>query len=206
VISAMGGQPDNFSVQLVQFAILYRGKERVQMSTRSGSFVTLQELIDEVGKDAARFFYVMRKVEQHMDFDLELAKSQTNENPVYYIQYAYARICSILRQVEEKGFSIDTDLGLQSLGKLSIPQEIDLICDVGRFPEIIEMSARAYEPHQIAHYLRDVANNFHSYYNAEQVLVEDDALRNARLCLIKAVQNIIANSLTLLGVSAPQKM
>ena len=203
VITAMGGDPDNFSVQLVQFANLFRGKERIQMSTRSGSFVTLKELVDEIGKDAARFFYVMRKVEQHMDFDLELAKSQSNENPVYYIQYAHARICSILRQLKEKNLSIDRAEGLRAMTQLTSPQEIMLVTDIARYPEIIESAAKAYEPHQVAHYLRDLANNFHSYYNAQQILVEQADVRNARVCLIEAVQQVIVNALALLGVSAP---
>lgn len=206
VIQALGGDPKNFSVQLVQFAILYRGEERVQMSTRSGSFVTLRELREEVGNDAARFFYVMRKVEQHMDFDLNLAKSQSHDNPVYYIQYAHARISSILRQLDEKKMAFDQTLGLASLSQLTESQELTLVTDLARYPQIIETAGMNREPHHIAHFLRDIANNFHSYYNAQQILVEDVSLRNARLTLITAVQRIIKHGLSLLGVSAPETM
>jgi arginyl-tRNA synthetase len=206
VIQAMGGNPDSFSVQLVQFAILYRGTERIPMSTRSGSFVALRELRDEVGCDAARFFYVMRKVEQHMDFDLELAKSQSQDNPVYYVQYAHARICSILRQLAEKGYEYDQSEGFAALSQLTLDQELTLVTDLARYPLIIELAAMKREPHQVAHYVREIANNFHSYYNAQQILGEDSALRNARITLIKAVQRVIQQSLSLLGVSAPQSM
>lgn len=205
VIKALGGDPDSFHVQLVQFAILYRGAERVQMSTRSGSFVTLRELREEVGNDATRFFYVMRKVEQHMDFDLELAKSKSHENPVYYIQYAHARICSILKQLADKGFAYE-EQDLAALEQLTEPQEITLVTDLARYPLFIETAAKNREPHQIAHYLRDIANNFHSYYNAQQILVDDSSLRNARMTLIVAVQFVIKHGLSLLGVSAPETM
>lgn len=201
----------NFNVEkldmlLVQFAILYRGKERVQMSTRSGQFVTLRELREEVGADAARFFYVMRKCEQHMDFDLELAKSQSNDNPVYYIQYAHARVCSVLRQLEEKSLSYDEKEGLASLALLSEKHEADLVSTISKFPEVIESGARNHEPHQIAHYLRELANDFHTYYNAHQFIVDESALRNARIALILAVRQVIANGLAILGVSAPESM
>ena len=206
VIQALGYKPSPLKILFVQFAVLYRGKERVQMSTRSGSFVTLRELREEVGADAARFFYVMRKCEQHMDFDLELAKSKSNENPVYYVQYAHARICSVLRQATEKQVSWDEKTGLAALDKLTETHEIDLLMILNRYAETILSAALNYEPHLVAHYLRDLAQAFHSYYNAHAFLVADEQLRNARIALILATRQILANGLHLLGVSAPETM
>ena len=205
-MTAMGQEQSKLDVLLVQFAILYRGGERVQMSTRSGSFVTLRELRDEVGNDAARFFYVMRKSEQHLDFDLDLAKSQSNENPVYYIQYAHARICSVLRELNEKGMQYDAALASANLAKLDNEHETALLTQMARFPEVLENAAVNYEPHQLPHYLRELANALHSYYNAHKFLVEDEGLRNARLQLILAVRQILQNGLRLIGVSAPEAM
>jgi len=204
-LQALGDDVDKLEVLLVQFAILYRGGEKAQMSTRSGEFVTLRQLREEVGNDAARFFYVMRKCEQHMDFDLDLAKSQSNDNPVYYIQYAHARICSVMRQLDEKGIAWqlpDED----KLAVLDNEHEQALITTLSRFPEVIEAAALAHEPHQIAYYLRDLANDFHTYYNAHQFIVDDEAVRNARLALINAVRQVISNGLGLLGVKSPEKM
>ncbi len=205
-LEALGDDAARLDVLLVQFAILYRGGERVQMSTRSGSFVTLRELREEVGNDAARFFYVVRKCEQHMDFDLDLAKSQSSDNPVYYIQYAHARVCSVLRQLAEKGFTHDQARGESSLHLLKASHEQALMVTLSRYPELLENAALNHEPHQIAHYLRDLANEFHTYYNAHQFLVDDEALRDARLNLILAVKRVIQNGLQLLGVSAPEAM
>jgi len=207
-LTAMGDKEDadKLDVLLVQFAILYRGGERVQMSTRSGSFVTLRELREEVGNDAARFFYVMRKCEQHMDFDLDLAKSQSNDNPLFYIQYAHARVCSVLRQMEEKGFSHDNGAGLKNLSLLNEAHEQDLMRSLSRYPEVVEGAALTHEPHQLVHYLRELANDFHTYYNAHQFLVEDSGMRDARMSLIIAARQVIANGLGLLGVSAPESM
>lgn len=205
-VNALGHDERALTILLVQFAILYRGDERVQMSTRSGSFVTLRELREEVGNDAARFFYVMRKPEQHMDFDLELAKSESNDNPVYYIQYAHARICSVLRQLRERGLTHDEALGLANVGALHEPQEVALMVLISRYPEMIEAAARACEPHQIAYYLRELATGLHSYYNAVTLLCDDQALRHARLCLLKSVRQVLHNGLQLLGVSAPESM
>jgi arginyl-tRNA synthetase len=205
-LQAMGDDPSKLDVLLVQFAILYRGGERVQMSTRSGSFVTLRELREEVGNDAARFFYVLRKCEQHMDFDLDLAKSQSSDNPVYYIQYAHARVCSVLRQMVEKDFIHEVDNGLNNLHLLHESHEQALLISLSRYPEVMEMAALNHEPHQLAHYLRDLANEFHTYYNAHQFLVSDAKLRDARMCLILAVRQVIKNGLELLGVSAPEVM
>ena len=205
-LQALGDDADKLDVLLVQFAILYRGGERMQMSTRSGEFVTLRELRLEVGNDAARFFYVMRKCEQHMDFDLDLAKSQSNDNPVYYIQYAHARVASVYRQLDEKSLQWDQAEGAANLKLLGEPHEQALMVNLSRYPEILTAAAINHEPHQIAHYLRDLANDFHTYYNAHQFLVEESELRNARLNLIKATQQVLANGLNLLGVSAPDSM
>ncbi|MGB6976025.1 MAG: arginine--tRNA ligase [Gammaproteobacteria bacterium] len=205
-LKALGMPTDKFIVLLVQFASLYRGKEKVQMSTRSGSFVTLRELRKEVGNDAARFFYIMRKPEQHLDFDLELAKSQSNDNPVYYIQYAYARICSVMQQLAVRQLTWDQQQGLAHLSLLDTEQEQDLLRFLARYPEIIETAALDYEPHLLAHYLQELAYHFHTYYNASPFLVEENALRNARLCLVIATRQVIANGLQLLGLSAPENM
>jgi arginyl-tRNA synthetase len=205
-LQALGDDASKLDVLLVQFAVLYRGGEKVQMSTRSGDFVTLRQLRKEVGSDAARFFYVMRKCEQHLDFDLDLAKSQSNDNPMYYIQYAHARVCSVARQLADKGHAFDESLGLQNLGMLTESHESAILTKLSRYPEIIESAATQHEPHQLVHYLRELANDFHTYYNAHQFIVEDDALRNARICLIHAVKQVIANGLGLLGVSAPDSM
>ncbi|HHH44740.1 MAG TPA: arginine--tRNA ligase [Gammaproteobacteria bacterium] len=205
-LQALGDDADKLDVLLVQFAVLYRGGEKVQMSTRSGEFVTLRELRHEVGNDAARFFYVMRKCEQHMDFDLDLAKSQSSDNPVYYIQYAHARIASVLRQMPDKGMQWDAETGAQNLHRLTETHEDALMVNLSRYPEIVASAAVNHEPHAIAHYLRDLANDFHTYYNAHQFLIEDPALRNARLNLIQATRQVIVNGLGLLGVSAPDSM
>jgi len=205
-LEALGDDSSKLDVLLVQFAILYRGGERVQMSTRSGSFVTLRELREEVGNDAARFFYVMRRCEQHMDFDLDLAKSQSSDNPVYYIQYAHARVCSVLRQMTEKGFSHDNANGLANLDLLNEQHEQALLINLSRYSEALEAAALSHEPHQLANYLRDLANEFHTYYNAHQFIVDDAKLRDARLSLNLAVKQVIKNGLELLGVSAPEAM
>ncbi len=205
-VNALGHDENAISVLLVQFAILYRGGTRVQMSTRSGSFVTLRELREEVGDDAARFFYVMRKPEQHMDFDLDLAKSESSDNPVYYIQYAHARISSVLRQLHERGLSWDKAAGLAHVDLLVEPHEVALISLIGRYPEVIEVCANLCEPHQLAYYLRELATGLHSYYNAVQLLCEQPVLRSARLCLLTAVRQVLRNGLQLTGVSSPESM
>lgn len=205
-INALGKDESKLDILLVQFAILYRGSERVQMSTRSGSFVTLRELREEVGKDAARFFYVMRKCEQHMDFDLDLAKSQSNDNPVYYIQYAHARVCSVLRQLIEKNISHDVAAGNNNLELLNESHENELITKLAAYPDVLEKAAVNAEPHALVHYLRELANMFHSYYNAHAFITDDKNLRNARLNLITATRQVLRNGLELLGVSAPESM
>ena len=176
------------------------------MSTRAGEYVTLRQLIDDIGKDAARYFYVTRKSEQHLDFDLDLAKAESNENPVYYIQYAHARICSVLRQMQERGYSYDRETGLANLSLLKEPHESDLIKTLSRYPEVILAAARNYEPHLIAFYLRDVATDFHAYYNSHQFLVEEAELRQCRVSLILATRQVLQNGLAILGVSAPEEM
>jgi arginyl-tRNA synthetase len=205
-ILAMGGKAEQLEVLLVQFANLYRHGEQVAMSTRSGQFVTLRELRNETGNDAARFFYVMRKCEQHLDFDLDLAKSQTNDNPVYYIQYAHARVSSVFRQLVERGLSYDQQMGLDSLELLTEEHEQELIKLMGGYSELIARAGAQHEPHQLTYYLRDLAQALHAYYNAHQFIVGQGPLRNARLCLILAAQQIIRNGLHLLGVSAPEQM
>ncbi len=205
-LAALGDAPDRLDVLLVQFASLYRGGEKIPMSTRSGQFVTLRELRQEVGNDAARFFYVLRKCEQHMDFDLDLAKSQSNDNPVYYVQYAHARICSVMRQLAEKDLSWNSEHGLANLQQLVERHEQDLLVTLSRYPEILESAALEHEPHQLAYYLRELATAFHTYYNAHPFIVDNDSLRDARLALILATRQVLANGLGLLGVSAPETM
>jgi arginyl-tRNA synthetase len=203
-LAALGYQADDLEVQLVQFANLYENGEKISMSTRSGEFVTLKQLREDVGQDAARFFYVMRKAEQHMDFDLDLAREQSSDNPVYYLQYAYARICSVHRQCADKGLEVST--AGANLLRLDNAHEQALVKQLGLFPERVEAAARRREPHQVVNYLRDLANQFHSWYNAHQFLVDDAELRDARLALASAVGQVIKNGLTLMGVSAPDKM
>lgn len=201
-LRALGADDAKLDIALVQFAVLYRGTEKVSMSTRAGEFVTLRELRAEVGNDAARFFYVLRKSDQHLDFDLELAKSKTNENPVYYVQYAHARVCSVL---EQWGGDAAT-LSQTDLAALDSPHEAALLARLAEYPEIIASAAREYAPHLLAFYLKDLAADFHSYYNATRFLVEDSAVRDARIALALAVRQVIAGGLALLGVSAPEKM
>ncbi|MEQ1485558.1 arginine--tRNA ligase [Methyloglobulus sp.] len=205
-IQALGADAAKLKVLLVQFATLYRGEEKVQMSTRSGEFVTLRQLRDEVGKDAARFFYVMRRSEQHMDFDLQLATSKTNENPVFYVQYAHARVCSVLRQLVEKGWPRDIVSGMENLAQLTEEHELNLLSTLERYPEALERAALTHEPHQLILYLRELANDFHTYYNAHQFLVEDANIRDARLNLICAVKQVLANGLKLLNINTPESM
>ncbi|TXL23081.1 arginine--tRNA ligase, partial [Methylococcaceae bacterium HT2] len=205
-MQALGADTDKLKVLLVQFAVLYRGGEQVQMSTRSGSFVTLRQLRNEVGLDAARFFYVMRKSEQHMDFDLKLATSKTNENPVFYVQYAHARVCSVLKQLAEKGLQRDIQAGAENLDKLTEEQEIALVSSLTRYPEVLERAAVQYEPHLLINYLRELAAEFHTYYNAHQFIVDDVPLRNARLNLIYSVKQVLANGLNLLRINTPEAM
>jgi arginyl-tRNA synthetase len=205
-LMALGGPAESFEVRLVQFVSLFRGGEKAQMSTRSGEFVTLRDLRKEVGNDAARLFYVMRSNDQHLDFDLELAKARSNDNPVYYIQYAHARVASVMRQLAERGLAHDVANGLARLDRLTEPQELQLIKRIGAFSEIVRLCAIQRAPHTMVHYLRDLANDFHTYYSAHQFIVDDAATRDARLDLALATQGVIRNGLSLLGVSAPDTM
>lgn len=202
-LQALGLDADRLTVALVQFAVLYRGEEKLPMSTRSGEFVTLRELRDEVGNDAARFFYILRKSDQHLDFDLELAKSQSNENPVYYIQYAHARISSVLAQWggDPAGLVQAADTG-----RLTGAHELSLLQRLNEYPETLEVAARDLAPHLMAYYLRELAAELHSYYNAEHFLVADEAVRLARLALVSATRQVLRNGLGLLGVGCPDKM
>lgn len=205
-LKALGLDDARLEVLLVQFAVLYRGGERVQMSTRSGSFVTLKELIEEVGADAARFFYLMRRSEQHLDFDLDLAKAQSQDNPVYYLQYAHARICSVLKQATQQGVEYQPARALGSRALLVEKKEHALAMLAARFPAMVATAAREREPHQVANYLRELAVEFHAYYNAHKILVPEALLRDARLVLCDAVRTVMSNGLRLLGVAAPEEM
>ncbi len=203
---ALGGPAECFEVRLIQVVTLFRGGEKAKMSKRSGDYVTLRELRKEVGNDAARLFYVMRSNDQHLDFDLELAKARSNDNPVYYIQYAHARVASVRRQFNERGIAPDAERGLKSLGRLTEPQEQQLIKRLSSYPDTLVQCALQRAPHTLVHYLRDLANDFHACYSAHQIIVEDAALRDARFILALAAQVVIRNGLDLLGVSAPDSM
>jgi arginyl-tRNA synthetase len=205
-VEACGINPERLLHLLVRFVSLYRGGQPVQMSTRGGKFVTLRELRNEVGNDAARFFYVMRKSEQPMDFDLDLAKSQSNENPVYYVQYAYARICSIFKQLSERHLTFNETESFQHVHLLKEKHERELLNTIARYPDVIASAALNYEPHQLTNYLRELASHFHTYYNSHQFIVDDVALRHARLALITAVKQVLLNGFELLGISAPKSM
>ena len=205
-LEAMGYEGDSLEVYLVQFVTLYRSGEKMQMSTRSGEFDTLRQLRAEVGNDAARFYYVSRSKDQHLDFDLDVAKSQSSDNPVYYIQYAHARVASVFRQLGEKSLEWNEGNGKDQLALLVEPQEKALMTSLSRYPEVVELSANNRAPQHLVHYLRDLANDFHTYYNAHAFIVDDAALRDARLYLVSATQVVVANGLGILGVSAPEKM
>ncbi len=201
-LEALGLNQEQLTVALVQFAVLYRNGEKVSMSTRAGEFVTLRELREEVGNDAARLFYVLRKSDQHLDFDLDLAKSQSNDNPVYYIQYAHARVCSMH---EQWGEDVESLAGADTSALVS-EHEIALLGRLMEYPETVESAARELAPHAITFYLKELAAEFHSYYNATRILVDDDAVKRARLALATAVRRVLQSGLALLGVSAPEKM
>ncbi len=204
-VQALGYEKEALKVILVQLVNLLREGKPVAMSTRSGEFVTLREVVDEVGKDAARYNFLMRRSDSHLDFDLELTKRQSNENPVYYVQYAHARICSIIRMAAERGIEIPA-FGQADPGLLKLPEEIDLIKAITRFPEVVEGAARTLEPHRLTFYLNDLAAGFHSYYNKNKVISDDGVLTAARLFLVKSVLTVLKNALKMLGVSAPEKM
>lgn len=204
-LAGLGEPADSLEVRLVQFVVLFRGSEKVQMTTRGGTYVTLRDLRNEVGKDAARFFYVSRSNDQHLDFDLELAKSQSNDNPVYYVQYAHARIASMLRKLEDDGRGLPAPNG-DAATPLTLASERQLMVEISRYPDVVRVAANNRAPQALVQYLRDLAAAFHSYYNAERIIVEDDELRGARGLLARAVQQVIANGLSIVGVSAPSTM
>lgn len=204
-IQALGRSPEDLRIILVQLVSLLRDGAPVAMSTRSGEFVTLREVVDEVGRDAARYNFMMRRSDSHLDFDLELAKKQSNENPVYYVQYAHARICSILRTAAERGFRTPAGWA-PTLDLLTLPEEIDLIKAVTRFPEMMEGAVKTLEPHRLTFYLNDLAALFHSYYNKNKVLSDDSAMSEARLYLVESVRIVLSNTMKLLGVSTPERM
>ena len=205
-MTAMGEPADCMHVELVQFVALYRGGEKAQMSTRSGEFVTLRQLREEVGDDAARLFFVMRANEQHLDFDLDLATSESSDNPVYYLQYAHARVCSVMRQLEERGLAWDESNAVASLARLTEDQERQLMLTLSKLPETVAAAASQNAPQHVVHYLKDVAQEFHAYYNSHKFIVDDAGLRNARLLLVLATKQVMQNGLRLLGVSAPETM
>ena len=203
-VAALGEDPARLSIVLVQFAALIRGGTKVAMSTRAGEFVTLRELVDEVGPAAARFFYVMRRADQHLEFDLDLATAQSADNPVYYVQYAHARICSVERQFAERGLTPHADNAAAN-GVLNAAER-GLAMTLWRYPEMVAAAALAREPHLVPQYLRELATEFHAYYNAHKILVDDDAQRSARFRLACAVRQVLANGLDLLGIEAPREM
>ncbi|MDI3379637.1 arginine--tRNA ligase [Acinetobacter sp. V89_7] len=206
-IDAMGFDSSKLTVLLVQFVSLWRGGEMVQMSSRSGQFVTLRELREEVGNDAARFYYVMRKSEQHIDFDLDLAVSQSKDNAVYYIQYAHARICRMLEKAHSNQIAFDRTQARSLAERLNLDAETEILAKLAAYPDILVRAANAYEPHQIGNYLKELAALFHGWYNEHKVLNDDDqALTQARLLLSVNVQQVLRNGLELLGVSAPESM
>ena len=204
-LEAMGEPAESLEVRLVQFVSLYRGREKVQMSTRSGKYVTLRDLRNEVGNDAARFYYVSRSNEQHLDFDLELAKAESNDNPVYYVQYAHARISSLIKKMGEEGLKHKMS-SISDLSILTEDNERALLVLLSRYPEIVELASVNRAPQNIVHYLRSLSADFHSYYNAHKMLVDDSKLRNARISLALGIRQVLYNGLTLLGVNAPDRM
>jgi arginyl-tRNA synthetase len=201
-LGALGYDTSKIDVRIHQFVTLTRGGQQVKMSTRKATYVTLDELFDEVGADAARYFFLMRRMEAHLDFDLDLAKKRSDENPVYYVQYAHARICSILQHAGEKG--LERRPGDLSL--LKEPEEIGLIKFLLEFPGLVGGAADAREPHRVPTYLQELAGIFHNFYHKHRVVTEDAGLSNARLDLCQAVKTVLANGLGLLGVSAPERM
>jgi arginyl-tRNA synthetase len=191
---------------LYQMVTVMRGGEEVKLSKRAGSYLTLRDLIEEVGRDATRYFLIARKSDSQLVFDIDLARSQSNDNPVYYIQYAHARVCSVLRQAGEKGLTVDLERGLQQLARLDSEHEQILLIELAKYPEVVESAATNLEPHLLAGWLRELANAFHTYYNAHQFLVDDADLRNARLALSVATRQVLKNGLNLLGLGAPESM
>ena len=205
-MEALGKNQDRLEVVFIQFANLLRNGKKVSMSTRGGEFIPLMELIEEVSSEAARFFYINRKADQHLDFDLDLAKSQTKDNPLYYIQYAHARICGVFETLKKEGRKLNQDLGLDNLDLLILDKEIEIQKMLLQYPEVISRAAEHSEPHLICYYLKDLSGLFHSYYNSERFLVDNDKLMNSRLFLLKGTKQVISNGLEILGIDAPQSM
>ncbi|MFC1855388.1 arginine--tRNA ligase [Thermodesulfobacteriota bacterium] len=205
VIEAMGHDKKSFTALLIQLVHLLRDGEKVSMSTRAGKFDTLKEVVDDVGKDAARYFFMMRKADSHLNFDLELAKKQSSENPVYYVQYAHARICSIIKNAKEKGASIPESIA-DATWALDSKEEINIIKQLWVMPEVIKNSAEEKEPHKVAFYAYELASLFHTFYNKHRVLVEDEKISQSRLFLVQAIRHAIKNCLRILGITAPETM
>ncbi|MDG2456488.1 MAG: arginine--tRNA ligase [SAR86 cluster bacterium] len=205
-MEALGKSRDKLEVVFIQFANLIRNGEKVSMSTRGGEFISLVELIEEVSSEAARFFYINRKADQHLDFDLDLAKSQTKENPLYYIQYAHARICGVFETLKKEGMKLNQELGLDNLNLLNLDKEIEIQKMLLQYPEVISRAAENSEPHLLCYYLKDLSGLFHSYYNSERFLVDDEKLMNSRLFLLKGTKQVISNGLEILGIGAPESM
>jgi len=201
-LTALGLEPSRFNVVLIQFVRLMRGGEEVSMSKRAGSYVTMRDVVNEVGADVMRFFLLMRSSESHLDFDLDLAKKESSENPVYYIQYAYARISSLFRKAEEEKLSDS----VESINLLNKSEDIELVKKLLMYPEIVEESARLYAPHKLAYYLQELASEFHAYYNKFRIVDNDRELSKARLYLVRCVQTVLSNGLGLLGITAPERM
>jgi arginyl-tRNA synthetase len=203
-MAALGHDPDRLVVLIAQMVSLYQNGEKVKMSKRTGKAVTMEDLMDEVGVDAIRYFFTMRSMDSHLDFDMDLAVSTSNDNPVYYVQYAHARICSIFRQAEEQGIAVDHDKA--DLTRLTAEAEFELLRKLGELPQEVADAAEAYAPHRLIRYVYELASQFHSYYKAERVITDDAAQTGARLALLAAVRTVIANVLRLIGVSAPERM
>ncbi|WP_018307537.1 arginine--tRNA ligase [Desulfitobacterium hafniense] len=205
-MSALGYDPENLQIILMQLVRLIQNGEVVRMSKRSGQYITLRELMDEVGKDAARFFFIMRDPDSTVEFDLDLAKAESSDNPVYYVQYAYARLCSILRQAAEQGYNTAGIPQEGDLKRLQSNEERELLKKIAELPNEIEVAARLTEPHRLARYVLDLAGLFHSFYNSQRVLVDEEGLREARLGLVRSTKQVLANVLGILGVTAPERM
>jgi arginyl-tRNA synthetase len=204
MLAGLGHSPDDLEVLLIQMVNLLRDGKPYIMGKRSGNFITLKEVVDEVGRDACRFFFLMRRCDSQLDFDLELAKQQSSDNPVFYVQYAHARICSINRNAADSG--LEQPSGSVDYQRLELTEELALVKQLARFPETVVGAALSYEPHRIIFYLQDLAAQFHSYYNRHRVLVDDPETSRARLALVNAVRTVLANALQLLGLSAPERM
>ncbi len=205
VVQALGHKKESFTALLIQLVHLLRGGEKVSMSTRAGKFETLKDVVDEVGRDAARYFFMMRKSDSHLNFDLELAKSQSSENPVYYVQYCHARVCSIFKNATEQGYEIPEKID-DGAWCLDSPEEIKIIKQLWIMPEMVESAANAKEPHRVAFYVYELASLFHTFYNKHRVLVEDENVARSRLFLVRAVRQAVKNCLNILGITAPTEM